>query len=130
MHQHDLVSTAAVQHFLVFKITIVARASLGGRAKVPNEMTTPLVEQRRETKVVTCQSGADARGICGRRTVSDVWSREYQLTRTYNRGDVCFKNSVFISSIHSESSMKQMLNKRYAYTESLRNHFATHCKVR
>ena len=39
-----------------------------GVPRTPNEMTAPLVEQRRETKVVTCQSGADARGY---RTVSD-----------------------------------------------------------
>ncbi len=39
-----------------------------GVPRTQNEFTTPHMEQKRETKVVTCQSGADARG---RRTVSD-----------------------------------------------------------
>ena len=39
-----------------------------GVPRTQNEFTIPLMEQKRETKVATCQSGADARG---RRTVSD-----------------------------------------------------------
>lgn len=110
------------QRFLALKLSIVAPwGGVQSNKRTSNEMTTSLVEQRRETKVVTRLSmGAAARG---RRTVPDkILDLVVKKAGIQSRRSVLQEQCV---SIRSASSMKRMSNKRCVYTESLRNYIAT-----